>query len=92
MRGVIFMEQQKNHIVTLDNRKCLKAGGVAEVLGFNEREVRAALVGGGKIIITGDKLAIDGFSRQTGELALSGLVSGIKYSDIQGVSVKRFFK
>lgn len=86
------MERQTNHSLSIDNRKRLSACGVSEVLGFNEREIRASLTGGGKILVYGDKLAIDAFSKQTGEITLSGFISAVKYSDLQSVSLKKIFK
>ena len=55
------MEQTKNHIVNIDNRNALSASGISDVTSFNEREVRLTLCGGGKMVISGDAMKIDGF-------------------------------
>ncbi len=85
------MEQTKAHKLTLDDRKYLAVCGVADVLCFNEREVRLSLSGGGKMFVTGENLKIEGFSRQTGEARVNGTVRSIKYSDLLG-GAHGFFK
>ena len=82
------MEQTKNHIVNIDNRNALSASGISDVTSFNEREVRLTLCGGGKMVISGDAMKIDGFSKQTGEVR----IYAVKYSDMAIPSVKKFFK
>ena len=86
------MEQTKNHIVNIDNRNALSASGISDVTSFNEREVRLTLCGGGKMVISGDAMKIDGFSKQTGEVRIGGRIYAVKYSDMTIPSVKKFFK
>lgn len=78
------MEQAKSHIVDIDNRKSFSASGISDVLSFNEREVRMTLAGGGKLIILGDNLKIDGFSKQSGEVRISGLLRSLRYGETFG--------
>ncbi len=86
------MEQTKTHAVEIDNRSRLSASGIADVASFNEREVRASLCGGGKIIVIGESLKIDGFSKQSGDMKLSGKIYAVKYSDFSASGVKKFFR
>ena len=78
------MEQAKSHIVDIDNRKSFSASGISDVLSFNEREVRMTLAGGGKLIILGDNLKIDGFSKQSREVRISGLLRSLRYGETFG--------
>ena len=85
------MEQTKAHKLTLDDRKYLAVCGVADVLCFNDREVRLALCGGGKLFVLGENLKIEGFSKQTGEARVNGTVRSMRYSDLLG-GARGFFK
>ena len=44
------------------------------------------------MVISGDAMKIDGFSKQTGEVRLGGRIYAVKYSDMAIPSVKKFFK
>lgn len=85
------MEQAKAHKLTLDDRKYLAVCGVADVLCFNEKEIRFALCGGGKMFVSGESLKIEGFSKQTGEARVNGTVRSVRYSDLLG-GARGFFK
>ena len=45
------MGQIENHVLTIDNRKAISLSGAADVLSFNEREIRFSLIGGGKVVV-----------------------------------------
>ena len=85
------MGQIENHVLTIDNRKAISLSGAADVLSFNEREIRFSLIGG-KVVVSGENLNIAGFSKQTGEAKLSGTINSIKYFTIGTPSLKKLFK
>lgn len=86
------MGQIENHVLTIDNRKAIALSGAADVLSFNEREIRFSLIGGGKVVVSGENLNIAGFSKQTGEAKLSGTINSVKYFTIGAPSLKKLFK
>lgn len=85
------MEQTKIHTLNLVGCKEFTASGVVDVLAFGDREIRLSLVDGRKMVLSGENFVMGGFSKQTGDVRLSGRVSSIKYC---GGSVKSrgFFK
>lgn len=86
------MEKNENHILTIDNRRAISLSGAADVLSFNEREIRLSLCDGTKVIVSGENLNIAGFSKQTGEAKLAGTINSVKYQTFGVPSLKKLFK
>lgn len=86
------MEQNKNHSVKIESGQGFFATAIAEVLSFNEKEIRLAIFGGGRLIVLGENLKISGFNNQLGELKVSGKVLSLKYLSAVISPVKRLFK
>ena len=63
----------------IEYKKSLIASGIADVISFNEREIRLKLEDGGRVNITGENLKIVGFEKRTGEFKLVGTVLSIKF-------------
>lgn len=76
----------------IEYKKSLAASGVADVMSFNDREIRLSLTEGGKAVITGDGMKIVCFEKRTGEFKLVGAVSGVRFSSAAQPFLKRFFK
>ena len=61
------------------NRTLLKATGVEEVEGFDEKTV-LAMIDGFRMTVKGKELKVSGFSVEDGELTVEGCIDGISYS------------
>ena len=59
MQERFFMENIKNHSLQIEYGQGMIAGGVAEVVGFNEREIRFKTDSGVKVVVLGDNLKIN---------------------------------
>ena len=79
-------------VFTIEYKKSFSASGICDVLAFNEREIKLAIVEGGRMVITGESLKIVGFNKQSGEFKLVGIVSGVKFLSATGSPLKRLFK
>ena len=71
----------RKHTLYLHERKTLTLTGVNEVTGFDEGGAVLA-TGAGELRIEGEELKVLRFDRETGELAVCGLVRGIYYADV----------
>ena len=69
----------KEHTLTLINRSVMTLTGVSEVVSFTDTEI-ALKTACGDLLIRGNSLNIGKLNTDTGELAVSGMVSLIKYS------------
>ena len=72
-------QQRKPHDLTLEDRKILKATGVADVEGFDETKVYAMLEGTA-FIIGGKNLKVVSFSAESGDLVVEGEIDSVEYS------------
>jgi hypothetical protein len=86
------MELNKNHSLKIEYGQGLTANTVSDVLFFNDREIRVLLEGKSKICIIGEKLKINGFNKQSGELKVGGMIINVKYLASSTSAIKRFFK
>ena len=86
------MENIKNHSLQIEYGQGLVASGVAEVVGFNEREIRFKTDSGVKTIVLGDNLKINAFNKQTGELKVGGAINSVKYGVKPLTTIKNLFK
>jgi len=66
------------HDVVIKSRKRLEMSGINEVLGFDEKEVMAQ-TGNVSISIEGEKLKIERFDAEKGELVINGTINGLFY-------------
>lgn len=93
------MENQKNpkaesgeHSLTLCDRKRLFITYVKEVDDLSDDKILLTLFSGARMTVSGEKLKIEAFSRQTGQLSIDGLVCEIKYSGEKTSFLKRLIK
>lgn len=68
----------KNHKVTLVNRKSLEITGIKDVDTFDEKEVRL-ITWQGTMEIKGKNLHVKRLSLETGEIDIEGLVESLYY-------------
>ncbi len=70
----------QNHEIVLDNRKILSVSGVEECLSFDEETIllKTKL---GRLTIKGEKLHIQNYNTQTGELTADGKIIALGYSN-----------
>ena len=66
------------HDVIINSRKRLEMSGINDVLGFDEKEIMAQS-GSSSVSIEGEKLKIERFDAEKGELVVNGLINGIFY-------------
>ena len=84
--------EKKQHNLTLEGSSRLLLTGIKDVGAFNESEIRAVLSEGGRVTVSGEKMQISAFDKNTGDLRLTGKVNTIKYFDLSAPSPRRFFK
>ncbi len=88
------INNNKKHILILENRKQLNVSGVKDVSEFDDGKVIITTLNG-LLTVDGEGLHINNFSQQTGELDLEGRVHSLIYNDEQareGNIFSRLFK
>lgn len=73
------MQENKNHLVTIEQRKLINVSGVESVSAFSEVKIVLTLVGGDKMHVAGSGLKIIGFSKTNGTFTAEGTISGVSY-------------
>ena len=73
-------QPKKIHDLALENRKILKATGVADVEGFDDTKVYAMLEGL-SLTIGGKNLKVTSFSSENGNLVVEGEIDSVTYSN-----------
>lgn len=81
------MEQNEQHILTVENCKKLSATGIISVDSFSPTRLTVTYAGG-RIAVEGTGMKITAFSKSTGAFAASGEVSSVKYLG-RGESLKK---
>lgn len=81
------------HVITLDNRRELRATGVSNVDSFDEQTV-VVYTSLGQLIVRGEGLHIEKLSVETGELTLTGTVASMSYvgDEKRGGAFSRLFR
>ena len=69
-----------SHRLTLDERRALWMSGVEEVESFDEGEVAVRTVKG-LLYVRGSGLKVDKLEKTSGELTVSGQVTGLDYEE-----------
>ncbi len=82
----------ENQCIELKDRKNLKVTCVLEVLGFSDKEIRLLLSNKQKLLITGEKLKVESFSKTSGEFLLEGQINCLKYQGERIGAIKRILK
>ncbi|MBQ7374198.1 MAG: hypothetical protein IJW64_06560 [Clostridia bacterium] len=85
------MDKNIRHTLLIEQGQGLIATAVLEVSSFNEKEIRLNLSTGGKLAVFGEKLKINGFDKNSGELKLSGAVLCVKYATSTSSKIKKLF-
>lgn len=80
----------KKQTIILKNREELFLDGVSDVIGFDECSVTVKTVLGG-LTVDGTDLHITRMSLESGEVVISGNVSGLFYDETKGTEKPRFF-
>lgn len=75
-----MQETNRKHSVIIDQRKNLTISGVESVVAFSEVKILLSLNGGEKMQIIGSDLKITAFSKNSGDFAAEGMVTGITYN------------
>jgi len=70
------------HNLILEGRRTLNVSGVKDVTEFDEGKVML-LTEAGELYVEGEKLHINNFSQQTGELDLDGRINSLIYNEHQ---------
>ncbi len=70
----------KPHNIILEDRERLSVSGVGDVDSFDDRQIILRTTKG-SLIIRGSELHIDKLSLDTGELAVTGLISDLGYEE-----------
>ena len=73
------MQENKNHLVTIEQRKTINVSGVESVSAFSEVKIVLVLLGGERMNVIGSGLKITGFSKINGTFTAEGEVMGISY-------------
>ena len=80
------------HSVSIEEQKTFSATEVKEVLSFSDKEVRLLTKNDNRIIVAGDDLKINGFSKGSGAFSLAGNIREIRYLGVKENLIKRLFK
>ena len=78
----------------MDNRKKLMISGVCDVETFDDQQI-ILITDMGEMTIKGSQMHVDKLSIETGEVAVSGVIDGMVYTDDkskQGGFLARLFK
>ena len=70
---------EQTHNLTVEKQKRVLATAVAEVNAFSDRELKLTLVGGKKLVVTGQGMKITHFQKESGQFIADGEIFGIKY-------------
>ena len=73
------MQENKNHLVSIEQRKSISVNGVESVSAFSEVKIVLTLCGGDKMHVAGSDLKIVGFSKTNGTFTAEGTISGVSY-------------
>ena len=73
------MQENKNHLVTIEQRITINVSGVESVSAFSEVKIVLKLIDGGKMHVAGSDMKIVGFSKTNGTFTAEGSISGISY-------------
>lgn len=76
------------HSLCIDNRKSISLTGVLEIVSFDEDEIRFSLEDK-NLIVEGELLKIEGFSKETGAVSVCGTVNSVIYCEKHGAITKR---
>lgn len=68
------------HSVSVDNREKMTIFGVNDVENFDEKVV-SMNTSEGKLTVNGENLHIEKLNLDDGELIITGIISGMQYSD-----------
>lgn len=82
------MEQEKptgNHLLSLENRRQIRATGVLDVDSFDERQV-VILTNMGVLTVEGEDLHINQLNVADGDLAIEGQIDRLQYTDLKNKS------
>ncbi len=85
-----MQQQTEQSVITIEQRKKIRVTGVESVDSFSESCV-ALTVEGRKLRIAGNQLKIVAFSKENGNFAAIGEISGIRYG-AKGKAVSRLFR
>ncbi|MBO4572692.1 MAG: hypothetical protein J5762_02875 [Clostridia bacterium] len=80
------------HSLSIEERKSFTATEIKEVAAFSDKEVKLVAKNDSTIIITGDGLKINGFSKDNGSFSLTGNVRSVRYGASSESLFKRIFR
>lgn len=85
------MDNQRNHSITLTNRKdCVLTGVTKTVLTSPDKIIVTSVMG--DVVVTGKQLRMTSYDEKTSDMSFSGEIDGIKYSASKTSLVKRLLK
>ena len=73
------MQENNNHLLTIEQKKKITVTGVESVLAFSEVKITLVLIGGQKLHVVGTGLKITAFSKSSGSFCAEGSVTGVSY-------------
>lgn len=85
------MQEIKQSILTIEDKKKLTLTGVSSVDAFSESAI-SLTVNGRRILIAGSGLKVLAFSEGSGNFSASGEVYSVKYGGAKGASFKKLFQ
>lgn len=73
------MQENQQHLVTIEQRKSITVTGVESVAAFSEVKIVLALQNGDKLHVIGSGMKINAFSKSGGTFTAEGTISGASY-------------
>ena len=80
------------HSVSIEDQKTFAATEIKEVVAFSDKEVKLITKKDERIVVTGDDLKINGFSKSSGAFSLTGNIRQIRYLGAKENFIKRLFR
>lgn len=80
------------HSLNIEERKSFTATEIKEVAAFSDKEVKLVAKNDSIIVVTGDGLKINGFSKSNGSFSLTGNVRSVRYGGVKESFFKRIFR
>ena len=80
------------HSLNIEERKSFTATEIKEVAAFSDKEVKLVAKNDSIIVVTGDGLKINGFSKSNGSFSLTGNVHSVRYGGVKESFFKRIFR
>lgn len=82
---------QENDLVTIEQQRKITLSNIGSVISLSDRQIILSS-SGGKIVIQGENLKINGFSESTGNFCASGIILSLTFKGKTDTLKNKLFK